>query len=667
MADERPTVSVIIPNWNGARLLPDCLESLRRQTYPPLEVIVADGASTDDSAAVVRERFPEVRWLALPTNRGFTGNVNAGLRAARGAVLALLNNDAEADPAWLEELVGGFAADPRVAMCASKILLHDRRDVLIGAGDLYYRDGTPNSRGVWEEDRGQYDTPDYVFGASGGAVAYRREMLADVGLFDECLFMYCEDVDLSFRAQLRGYRCRYVPTARVYHRLSATGGGTLASYYCGRNFLRVLLQNMPASLLRRHGGRMLRAQLRLALEALRHGREPAARARLRGQLVALAELPAILRRRRAVQARRRVSDEYVESLLAEPPAAPPSAGRTRASVESSAARLRGTTGGESQVAARWAPDEAPAVRGSMPDAQLTVALVNYHALDYLLPCLAALEAAPPPVDYRVILVDNSPGDGMAEAVRARFPRVEIISNARNVGFARACNQVLRAARSPYALLLNPDAEVQPGALATLLEVLRANPRVAAVGPRLVYPDGRYQHSAFRLPDFAQALFGFFDLVPLDSDWNGRYPLPTDDAPRAVEHLIGACLLLRREALDAVGLLDDRFFIYFEETDWCARALRAGWELWQVPSATVVHHGGGTTRRVAEEMSLQFHRSQAYYYRKHYGWGGYLALKGIVGLGVGYRLARSLLATARRRIPPDLLATRTRVYWGILWA
>jgi len=315
MVSQRPTVSVIIPNWNGARLLPSCLESLRRQTYPPLEIIVVDGASHDDSVALVRARFPEVRLVVLDRNLGFTGNVNAGLRAARGEVLALLNNDAEADPAWVAELVSGFSADPAVGVCASKILLHDRRDVLNAAGDVFHRDGTPGNRGVWQEDRGQFDTPEYVFGASGGAVAYRRAMLEDVGLFDERLFMYCEDVDLSFRAQLLGYRCLYVPTARVYHRLSATGGGPLASYYCGRNCIVVLLQNLPASLLRRYALRIVAAQVRLALEALRHAREPAARARLRGQLAGLLALPAILRRRRAIQARRRVPDAYIASIL----------------------------------------------------------------------------------------------------------------------------------------------------------------------------------------------------------------------------------------------------------------------------------------------------------------------------------------------------------------
>jgi GT2 family glycosyltransferase len=301
------------------------------------------------------------------------------------------------------------------------------------------------------------------------------------------------------------------------------------------------------------------------------------------------------------------------------------------------------------------------------DPELTIVVVNYRARDYVLACLTSLEAAPPDCAYRVVLVDNSPGDGTVEAVRARFPQVEAVTNAQNMGFARACNQALRATTSPYVLLLNPDTEVRPGALTTLLAAMRANPRVAAVGPRLVYPDGRYQHSAFRRPDLTQAFLGFFELVPLDSRWNGRYPLPRSDTPRPVEHLLGACLLLRHEALRAVGLLDERFFIYFEETDWCTRAARAGWLLWQVPAATVVHHGGGTTRQVAEAMSLEFHRSQAWYYRKHYGWPGYLALKAIVLSGVAYRFARSIVATGRRRITAELLATRTRVYWEIVRA
>jgi GT2 family glycosyltransferase len=309
-----PFVSIVIPNWNGARFLRACLGSLRAQTYPAREVVVVDGASTDGSAELVRSDYPEVCLLVLSENRGFAGNVNAGIRRSRGELVALLNNDAVADPDWLEELVGGFS-DPRVGSCASKMLLVEPPDVLNSAGDFYSRDGLPGNRGVWEQDRGQYDEDQRVFGACAGAAAYRRSLLDDIGLFDERFFYQCEDVDLAYRAQLAGYVCRYVPSARVHHRLSATGGGTLASYYCGRNFIWVALKNTPPSLLKRYWPRMLRAQARLALDALRHAREPAARARLRGQWKALREMGGIIRARREVQRRTRVSARYIESIL----------------------------------------------------------------------------------------------------------------------------------------------------------------------------------------------------------------------------------------------------------------------------------------------------------------------------------------------------------------
>lgn len=312
---DQPLVSVVIPNWNGARFLGDCLRSLRRQSYPNREVIVVDGASTDGSAELVAHEFPEVRLLALPENRGFAGNCNAGIRVSRGEIVALLNNDAEADAEWLAELVSGFS-EPWVGACAAKVLLWDRRNVINSAGDYYRVDGVPGNRGVWEEDRGQYDQPELVFGGSGAAVAYRRAMLDDVGLLDERLFMYCEDVDLAFRAQLLGWRCRYVPTAKVYHRLSATGGGPLASYYCGRNFIGVWVKNAPPGIVRRYWKKMVLKQLGLALETLGHIREPAARARLRGQLAALRQLPELLRARRDVQSRRRVPESYILSIMA---------------------------------------------------------------------------------------------------------------------------------------------------------------------------------------------------------------------------------------------------------------------------------------------------------------------------------------------------------------
>ena len=311
-------ISVIIPNWNGARYLPTCLDSLRRQTYADFETIVVDNASTDESVALIKRDYAEVRLLRLPSNRGLTGGVNAGIAVARGEIIALLNNDTEADPHWLAELARALAAHPEAGMAASKMLLFDRRDTLHSAGDFYRTDGVPGNRVVWQQDKGQFDREEPGFSACGGACAYRRAMLDDVGLLDESLFMYLEDVDLAWRAQLRGYGCIYVPTAIVYHRLSATGGGPIASFYCGRNFIAIIAKDVPGAILRRHWPAIVRAQLGFAGESLRHFRQPAARARLRGQLAGLAQLPLRLRQRRLVQANRRVSDEYIASLLIKP-------------------------------------------------------------------------------------------------------------------------------------------------------------------------------------------------------------------------------------------------------------------------------------------------------------------------------------------------------------
>lgn len=310
-----PLISVIIPNWNGAHHLPTCLDALRRQTYPHFEVIVVDNASTDGSVKLVERDYPEVGVRVLAANRGLTGAVNEGIAVARGEIIALLNNDTEADPDWLSALHRALKTHPEAGSAASKMLLFDQRDTIHSAGDLYRVDGVPGNRGVWQRDEGQFNQVEEVFAGCGGAVAYRRAMLEDIGLMDEDLFMYCEDVDLGWRAQLAGYRCVYAPDARVYHRLSATGGGRIASFYTGRNWIYVLVKDYPASLLRKHWWRILLAQLRVTWEALRAWRGEAARARLRGQIAGVLFAPRLLRKRWAVQRSRRVSDAYLESIL----------------------------------------------------------------------------------------------------------------------------------------------------------------------------------------------------------------------------------------------------------------------------------------------------------------------------------------------------------------
>jgi len=311
------TIDIIIPNYNGADLLPACLDALRRQTRGDFAITIVDDGSTDASLTLLATHYPEVNVLRRERNGGLALAINQGFRQTRRPYVVLLNNDTEAEPVWLEELIGALDRFPDYAFAASKLRLWDRRDALHSAGDGYAAEGRPYNRGVWQHDRGQFDAILEVWGTCAGAAAYRRsalEALEQNGeLLDTDLFMYCEDVDLNLRARLAGLRTVFVPRAVVYHRLSATGGGTLASYYCGRNFLAVWVKNMPAALARRYFVRFVLYQASLTLDALWHWRGAAARATLRGQVAGLRALPVFLRKRK--QRRQLVSNSEFSSLL----------------------------------------------------------------------------------------------------------------------------------------------------------------------------------------------------------------------------------------------------------------------------------------------------------------------------------------------------------------
>jgi len=316
MSNDQPRASVVIPHWNGRDHLDDCLTSLRRQTLTNHEVILVDNGSSDGSQEYIRTEYPEVRLLELGQNLGFTGACNAGYNASLGEFVCLLNNDTEADPNWLHVVVDTFERHPHVGIVATKMLLFDQRDHFHTAGDYYRVNGIPGNRGVWQEDRGQYDREEPVFSACGGAAAYRRTMIEEIGFLDNAFFFSCEDVDLAWRAHLAGWEVRYTPRAIVYHKLKASGGsGIIGSYHDGRNFLYVIWKNYPGSLMRRYASDILRAQLHITAEAMRAWRGAAARATLRGQLAGLAGFFRMWPARRRIQAARRIDDRTVESRL----------------------------------------------------------------------------------------------------------------------------------------------------------------------------------------------------------------------------------------------------------------------------------------------------------------------------------------------------------------
>jgi hypothetical protein len=307
---------VVVPNWNGERFLSTCLGSLGRQSFEDFETILVDNGSTDASVAFAGRNFPEVRVLPLGENTGFSVAVNAGIKASRAEYVALLNNDTEVDPYWLEALVRAADSYPGAGSFASKLVDFDDRRILDGAGDVLRRSGLPYRLGHGEPDRGQYDEPTLVFGACAGGALYRRSMLDEIGLFDEDFFANCEDGDLSFRAQLSGYRCLYVPGSVVYHMGSATFGkrSPTATRLGTRNSLCMLVKNLPAPLVPRLlpfavAGQLARLIVTASTSTLR--------AHLEGLAGALLLLPLMLRKRREIQERRRVPVGYIRKLLEE--------------------------------------------------------------------------------------------------------------------------------------------------------------------------------------------------------------------------------------------------------------------------------------------------------------------------------------------------------------
>jgi GT2 family glycosyltransferase len=327
--DPAVPVSVIVVNWSGRDHLETCFRSVLGQGLPGIEAIMVDNGSTDDSLAYMRKRFGEsVRIVMLGENRGYGAALNAGLRIARGHYLFILNNDTELDRGCLETLYAAGERHSDVGSFAPKILFFDDRKRLDNVGHMIYPDGLSRGRGRLEEDRGQYDGNEEILLFSGCAALLRREMLADVGIFDEDLFAYCEDTDLGLRAQLAGWPCRAVPHAVVYHKYSASTAAysPMKAFLVERNRAWVAVKCLPAPLLIISPLFTIARLVAQALGVLTHrgaaarfAAENSAGALLillaRAAVAALCGLRQAWRKRRAVQKQRRISNRQAFSLL----------------------------------------------------------------------------------------------------------------------------------------------------------------------------------------------------------------------------------------------------------------------------------------------------------------------------------------------------------------
>jgi GT2 family glycosyltransferase len=311
--DSEPEISVVIVTWNGRRYLDACLRAVEAQQGVSTEVILVDNASTDGTAEFVRTSFPHVRVIALAENRGFAGGNNVGARAARGDCLAFLNNDTVVDSNWLRALRSGIELTSGFALATSRIVYMHDSSVIDSAGDGLFRWGGAFKRHHGEPSESA-DTPGEVFGVCGGACLMPKAVFDQLGGFDDDFFASHEDVDLSYRARLRGYRCRYVPDAIVRHHGSATLGtvSTLAVFHGQRNLEWMYLKDTPASLLIR----TLPGHLLYNVAAAAHfARLGLFGTFLRAKCAALAGLPAVLRKRVAIQRESTIGAAGIEPHL----------------------------------------------------------------------------------------------------------------------------------------------------------------------------------------------------------------------------------------------------------------------------------------------------------------------------------------------------------------
>jgi N-acetylglucosaminyl-diphospho-decaprenol L-rhamnosyltransferase len=255
---------------------------------------------------------------------------------------------------------------------------------------------------------------------------------------------------------------------------------------------------------------------------------------------------------------------------------------------------------------------------------LSVVIVNWNAGGALDDCLAALFASKPWCGtLEVLLVDNASTDGsQARAVRD-YPGIKVLQNAENNGFARGANQALAQAAGELTLLLNPDVVLNPSAISLLADFMTQHPEAAVVGPKLLNPDGTVQGSARRDPSPWTGLFGrdapLTRLFP--NNPASRRELPglrhAGEDPLEADWISGACLLVRRAAYERAGLLDERFFLFWEDADWCRRFRRTGWKVYYLPTAVGTHHVGVSRAQRPIRSAIDFHRSAYRFYRKHH--------------------------------------------------
>ena len=558
-------LSVSIVNANSRDALLECLKSMEGGLTDEvdMEIVVLDNASDDGSADAVRKCFPQVRLIEQGFREGFGVNHNRVIRATTSRYVYLVNPDTLSDDWGFARLVAELDGHPRVAALGPQVVypngVHQESAwrfptpfaSLLGLATLG-RVGSEQSVG---------ELARRVDWLMGSALVLRREA-DDVGLFDESFFMYFEETDLCLRLRKAGWELRYFPALTVVHQKAESTADSperrINEWWRGHH-----------RYWRKHHSSM---GARVAATAMG--------ARYAGAALLVAAI--------------RPTELVCGSTLG-----------TRcvwSGPVSASSPTSGTAPHDSNARMESDPRHSP---------ELTISIVNTNNRELLLACLESLRRT----RYR----RRRAGDRRAQRFGGRlcgcgaepFPGVRVLEQRFRSGFGANHNTVIRETRGRYVYVLNEDTASEDWGFARLVAEMDSRPRVAALGPRLVYPDGRRQDSAWRFPSPIVSVVGLPTL--------GRVGIVQSrgSRSRAVDWLMGSALLLRREALEEVGLFDESFFIYFEEVDLCRRLHRAGWELSYFPDVTVVHYESQFSADVPDRRINEMWRGRHRYWHKHH--------------------------------------------------
>jgi N-acetylglucosaminyl-diphospho-decaprenol L-rhamnosyltransferase len=591
-----PDISIIIPTWNTAGLLAACLDSIAHTvTAQSVEIIVVDNASTDDTASVLGELYPSVRLVRNDENVGFAAAANRGAALSAGRYLLFLNSDARLLPRALAALhalaetqaragvVGAQLHNPDGSFQASHAgfpTLSQEFLILSSLGRLLYGRAYPSHAA--HEERG----PQPVDWVSGACMLIRRAAFDALGGFDPGYFMYAEEVDLCYRMRRAGWQTWYEPAAHVLHVGGASSSGHRpaereAALFCGR-----------VRFFRTHYGDAAAARVKLliycftAVKIVIHGcLSTLSAGRYGRQVMPLYDL------------RRELNRVGIDAENRTAPAARPDR------------PLQPSTIGQGEV---W--------RDAMAT-DLSVCIVSWNTRELLRGCLDSIHGQQWQSSLEVIVVDNASTDGSAAMVRREFPQVRLIANSHNFGFARGSNQAFTQAHGRYALVLNSDIAVKPGALDSMVRFMDRHPDAGMIGCELLNPDGSPQRSCWRgFPSLSTALgdaLYLWRLAPSLAWGPANLRRQTDSGePVEVDHLLGACMMVRREVIAQVGGMNEGLFLFLEDTEWCYRLRANSWKIYYVPSAQMIHFGQGSVHQNPEQTLPEQYRNFVWFYRTH---------------------------------------------------